>query len=80
LKPPPIGRETPDGIIPSTTAHGSEIVNDQYDITYQYIESRTSGVMYFKAPGAGKWDIRMHDTDAEQGDCLALVYRPISSF
>lgn len=52
------------GIIPSNIAHGNETVNDQYDITYQYIEGRTSGVMYFKAPGVGQWDIRMHDTDA----------------
>ena len=51
------------GIIPSNIPHGSEPVNDQHDITYQYIEKRTSGVMVFTAPGAGQWDLRMHDTD-----------------
>jgi len=51
------------GIIPSTVTHGSESTNDQHDITYQYIEKRTSGVMEFKAPGPGQWDFRMHDTD-----------------
>ncbi|CQR73243.1 hypothetical protein SOV_50270 [Sporomusa ovata DSM 2662] len=52
------------GIIPSNVSHGSESVNDQYDITYQYIEQRTSGVMVFTAPGVGQWDLRMHDTDS----------------
>ena len=51
------------GIIPSNIQHGSEPVNDQHDITYQYIEKRTSGVMTFTAPGPGQWDFRMHDTD-----------------
>jgi len=51
------------GIIPSNIQHGSEPVNDQHDITYQYIEKRTSGVMTFTAPGPGNWDFRMHDTD-----------------
>jgi hypothetical protein len=51
------------GIIPSNIPHGSEPVNDQHDITYQYIEKRTNGVMVFKAPGLGQWDFRMHDTD-----------------
>jgi hypothetical protein len=62
------------GIIPSNTAHGSETVNDQYDITYQYIEGRTSGVMYFKAPGPGQWDIRMHDTDAGGREIASLSF------
>jgi len=51
------------GIIPSNIQHGSEAVNDQHDITYQYIEKRTSGSMIFTAPGPGQWDFRMHDTD-----------------
>lgn len=51
------------GIIPSHIPHGSESVNDRHDITYQYIEKRTSGVMVFTAPGPGQWDLRMHDTD-----------------
>jgi hypothetical protein len=52
------------GIIPSNIQHGSEATNDQNDITYQYIEKRAQGVMVFKAPGPGQWDLRMHDTDS----------------
>jgi uncharacterized caspase-like protein len=52
------------GIIPSNISHGSESVNDQHDITYQYIENRTNGAMVFTAPGSGQWDLRMHDTDS----------------
>ena len=52
------------GIIPSNIPHGSEPVNDQHDITYQYIEKRTSGVMVFTAPGPGHWDFRMNDADS----------------
>ena len=52
------------GIIFSNIQHGSEAVNDQYDITYQYVEGRTHGVMVFTAPGPGQWDLRMHNTDS----------------
>lgn len=51
------------GIIPSQIQHGSEEINDAYDITYQYIEKRTHGVMVFTAPEPGQWDLRMHNTD-----------------
>lgn len=52
------------GIIPADTPHGKESVNDQYDITYQYINKATNGTMEFTAPTEpGKYDIRMHDTD-----------------
>ena len=52
------------GIIPSNIAHGSEAVNDQHDLAYQYLENRTSGTLIFKAPNkSGSYDIRMHNTD-----------------
>ena len=51
------------GIIPAQIPHGSEAVNDQHDITYQYINKRTRGEMVFTAPHAGQWDLRLHDTD-----------------
>ncbi len=52
------------GIIPSDVPHGSEAVNDQYDVSYQYLGKKTSGVLMFKAPlKSGNYDIRMHDTD-----------------
>lgn len=51
------------GIIPSNIPHGDEEVNDSHDITYQYLEGRTSGTFVFTAPSSGYWDLRMHSTD-----------------
>jgi len=51
------------GIIPAHITHGSEAVNDQHDVAYQYIQKRTEGEMTFTAPHPGQWDIRLHDTD-----------------
>jgi hypothetical protein len=62
------------GIIPSHIPHGSESVNDQHDITYQYIEKRTSGVMVFTAPGPGQWDLRMHDTDSNGREAASVSF------
>lgn len=52
------------GIIPSNIPHGNEEVNDAHDVTYQYLEGRTSGTLSFTAPSAGNWDLRMHSTDS----------------
>jgi hypothetical protein len=52
------------GIIPASIPHGSEPVNDQHDITYQYLNKRTAGSLTFRAPDTpGNWDFRLHDTD-----------------
>lgn len=60
------------GIIPSWVAHGSEATNDQYDLTYQYLQGMTSGTFYFSAPdAAGTYDFRMHNTD---NDGIELTY------
>ena len=53
------------GIIPSNVPHGDESVNDQHDISYQYLDGMTSGTMTFSAPTTpGTYDFRMHDTDS----------------
>jgi hypothetical protein len=52
------------GIIPSNIGHGSEVVNDQNDIVYQYFGGKTSGTLTFSAPTAlGNYDFRMNDDD-----------------
>jgi hypothetical protein len=52
------------GIIPSSTPHGSEPVNDQYDIDYEYLNGMTSGTLTFNAPTApGTYDLRMNSTN-----------------
>lgn len=63
------------GIIPSRVPHGSERVNDRYDVSYQYIRKRTHGVMVFRAPRrAGSWDFRMHDTDANGREVASVTF------
>ena len=52
------------GIIPSNIPHGDEEVNDAHDVTYQYLEGRTSGTLVFTAPSSGYWDLRMHSSDS----------------
>jgi hypothetical protein len=52
------------GIIPSSVPHGDEAVNDEADLSYQYIEKRTAGILAFDAPNApGSYDVRMNDDD-----------------
>jgi hypothetical protein len=52
------------GIIPSNISHGSEVVNDQNDLVYQYLSGKTSGSLSFTAPTElGKYDFRMNDDD-----------------
>jgi len=63
------------GIIPSSISHGSESVNDQHDITYQYLKNRTSGALIFLAPGAaGSYDFRMHNTDQNGTEVASVTF------
>lgn len=53
------------GIVPSHIAHGDESVNDQHDVSYQYMEGRTRAVLTFQAPTTpGSYELRLHDTDS----------------
>jgi hypothetical protein len=50
--------------LPAHISHGSEATNDNHELTYQYINKRTSGTLTFKAPSSpGNYDFRLHDTD-----------------
>lgn len=52
------------GIIPSHIPHGSEFQNDQYDITYQYLNGQIEGTLTFNGPTqGGNYDFRMNSTD-----------------
>ncbi|MBT3180894.1 MAG: hypothetical protein HN337_00125 [Deltaproteobacteria bacterium] len=63
------------GIIPSNIAHGDEAVNDQHDITYQYLNNATSGKMTFRAPvGIGNYDLRMHNTDNSGKEVASITF------
>jgi len=54
------------GIIPSSISHGSETENDKHDLTYQYLNNKSSGTLTFNAPeNPGTYDIRMNDSDSD---------------
>jgi hypothetical protein len=54
------------GLIPSETEHGSESVNDQYDVSYQYLNGKTSGQLTFIAPQQkGSFDFRLNESDSK---------------
>ncbi|MDD5390233.1 MAG: hypothetical protein PHD37_12860 [Gallionellaceae bacterium] len=64
------------GIIPSQVPHGSEAENDRHDLTYQYLQKRTSGSMTFTAPTApGNYDLRLHDTDNNGREVASVSFQ-----
>jgi len=62
------------GIIPAHVAHGSESDNDGENVAYQYIHRQTSGEMVFTAPGPGRWDFRLHDTDNDGREITYVTF------
>jgi hypothetical protein len=63
------------GILPSGVPHGDEAVNDQYDVTYEYLNGRVNGIIRLKAPAQpGRWDLRMHDTDSNGREVASLSF------
>lgn len=63
------------GIIPSKVKHGSESENDNFDISYQYIQKKTSGTMIFQAPTQpGSYDLRMNDSDSNGREVTSLTF------
>lgn len=63
------------GIIPSDIPHGDEVQNDEYDLSYQYLEGKTSGTLIFVAPDApGTYDFRLHDTDTEGKEWASVSF------
>ncbi len=63
------------GIIPSGVPHGSEEVNDQNDVSYQYLNGTTSGILEFIAPSApGSYDLRMNDSDSAGRELASITF------
>lgn len=54
------------GLIPSETQHGSEKVNDQFDVAYKYLNGQLTGTMVFTAPlTGGNFDFRLNESDSK---------------
>jgi len=50
------------GVIPARIKHGSAGLNDNYDVSYTYLED-SSGKLSISAPvQTGLWDLRLHDS------------------
>ncbi len=62
------------GIIPSNIPNGDEAVTDAHDVTYQYLEGRTSGTFVFTAPSAGYWDLRMNTSDSNGVEIASVSF------
>lgn len=63
------------GIIPSKVSHGSEAHNDQYDLTYQYLQGQAEGKLRFNAPSTpGSYDFRMNDTDSDGVEVYSVSF------
>jgi hypothetical protein len=63
------------GIIPSDVPHGNEAENDEHDLSYQYLNKRTNGLLVFNAPKkAGSYDFRMHDTDKNGNEITSITF------
>ena len=63
------------GIIPSNIPHGAEKVNDANDLTYQYLNNKTSGILDFVAPREpGEYDFRMNDSDSDGNEVASVSF------
>lgn len=63
------------GIIPSTVPHGEEAVNDQNDVSFQYLQKQTAGTLTFNAPDVpGQYDVRMNDSDDNGKEVASVTF------
>lgn len=63
------------GIIPSDVAHGDETFNDQYDLSYEYLNGKTSGTVTLYAPSEpGSYDFRMFNTDENGTEAASATF------
>jgi len=62
------------GLIPSQIAHGNEATNDEHDVTYMYLNGKSSGSFLFTMPNKkGSWDLRMNDTDSNGKEVASVT-------
>lgn len=63
------------GIVPSHIPHGSEDVNDQNDVSYQYLNKKRAGTLTFNAPDTdGNWDFRMNSADGGGKEIASISF------
>jgi len=63
----PLPREAWIGVIPSEVPHGNETVNDQHDVSYQYLGDKPAGTFRFQAPDKpGSYDFRLNNSGGKE--------------
>lgn len=73
--PEGLSRRAWAGVVPSHVEHGSEDTNDNHDLSYRYLDGKSSGSLEFKAPEQpGSYDIRLHDTDGGGNEIASVTF------
>ena len=63
------------GIVPADIPRGDESRNDQNDVSYKYLNNKTSGELVFTAPDkSGIYDFRMHTSDQDGKEVTTLTF------
>jgi hypothetical protein len=63
------------GIVPSDTEHGKESVGDAANRGYEHLQGRGRGTVLLQVPAeAGKYDLRMYDTDADGSEVASISF------
>jgi hypothetical protein len=63
------------GIVPADIPRGDESRNDQNDVSYKYLNNKTSGELVFTAPNkSGIYDFRMHTSDQDGKEVTTLTF------
>ncbi len=67
------------GIIPSSVAHGDEVLNDKHDLSYRYLSKSTAGEMTLYAPREpGSYDLRMNNRDDNGKEIASVTFEVVS--
>lgn len=72
--PGALGESAWIGLVPPDIAHGSSKENDRHDVNYAYVSGQAEGTVNITGPQkVGKWEARLHDSTASDGNELAFA-------
>jgi len=68
------------GIVPSNIEHGSESVNDNHDVRWEYLAGKSKGTLQMVAPvTAGDYDIRLNDYNHDGNEFAHTSFKVVLS-
>jgi Mg-chelatase subunit ChlD len=72
--PGALGESAWIGIVASDLPHGSASENDRHDVSYVYVRGLAEGSVNVNGPRQpGRWDARLHDSTASDGNEIAFA-------